>query len=203
MSVAMETGEGPLDELDPDSTVDERRITVVYNDGGRIERGGSHRSRLREREGGVGMEREGRRGFFPCNGGCAIIITRDSVVGAFDHFTDRRFTSCALFSKTQRRKPPLLRHMGHGEIRGRKDKSRVANSKPKPADFSVPNSKTQRLMISSRERQTVCASLFHWCLYQENVLSSFDSTCGTIVEQYLSSILATGAGRTGLEVKLT
>ena len=62
-SVAMETGEGPLDVLDPDSTVGESRVVVVDYDGGGIERGGSHRSRLQEREGGGGIGRRKERIF--------------------------------------------------------------------------------------------------------------------------------------------
>jgi len=83
----METRDSPPDEPDPDSTVDERRIVVVDCDSGRVEGGGSHRSRLREREGG-----EGERGNFPCDGGCAIIIV------AYDQFADHGLTR-AQFSK--------------------------------------------------------------------------------------------------------
>ena len=149
----METGEGPLHELDPDSTVDERRISVVDNDSGSIERGGSHRSRLREREGGMGMGRKGRRGFFPCNGGCAIRITgvRCCVVGAFDHFTDHRFTWVP-FSKIPGDENVGKTHRCRGQMRTRKDKSRATNSKPKRTNLSVSNRKTQREMMDFRER---------------------------------------------------
>lgn len=53
MSVAMEiwrygkTDWGALYEPDPDTTIDESRISVVDYDSGGIERGGSHRSWLR------------------------------------------------------------------------------------------------------------------------------------------------------------
>jgi len=62
------------------------------------------------------MEREGRRGFFPCNGGCASIITSVRVVGAFDHFTDHRFTRTP-FSKIPEGKTSI-RRMGHAEMCG-------------------------------------------------------------------------------------
>ena len=54
-SVVMETIGGPLDEPDPDPTVGKSRVNVVDYDSGGVERDGSHRSQLQEREGGEGI----------------------------------------------------------------------------------------------------------------------------------------------------